>query len=540
MRLSRAFPTPARPLALSLAVALAPLLAQADPAADPPADARALLTTKCGACHLPVEGGGLNRIDQSRRSPEGWDMTIGRMIAAHGLTLTANERLSLVKYLADSHGLAPEESAPRRYLLERDFTRVETPDDKLVAQTCARCHSYGRIALQRRTEDDWRKLANFHVGQFPTIEIQQAGRDRNWWEIASQQIPKRLGSRYAFESEAWSDWLKHQVVAPTGSWRITGHRPGWGFYEGVATVAADGTDRFKVSMQMNYANGQQETAEGKAVLFTGYEWRATVRQGGQEIQQVFALTADGQTLKGRWFQPGIDSIGGTLEAVRADAGSMARLLAVQPAAIKAGTTQKVTLYGSNLKGEVALGDGISAKVLESTADKVVVEATAARGAEAGARAVRVGSAKLAAGLALYQTVDFIVIEPGQAMARVGANQGAMPKVPVQFESVAYAYGPDGKPGTDDDIRLGYMPATWSVDNATPYAVSMNDVHFAGKLDANGLFVPGEAGPNPQRKFHTNNAGDLEVTAVVQDGERKVQASKPLVVTVQRWNDPPVR
>lgn len=534
MRLYRAFSNPVRPLALSLAVSAIPLLAHADSSAD----AKALLNAKCGVCHLPVEHAGLNRIDQSRRTPEGWDMTIGRMVAAHGVRLTADERLTLVKYLADTNGLAPEESAGRRYLLERDFTQVETPDDKHVAETCARCHSYGRIALQRRTQEDWRKLASFHVGQFPTIEIQQGGRDRNWWDIASQEMPKALGSRYAFESDAWSNWRKHEKVAPTGNWRVTGHRPGWGFYEGTATVSAAGTDQYSISMQMDYANGKRESAEGKAILFTGYEWRATVKQGGQEIQQVFALSADGQRLKGRWFEPGVDSIGGTLQAVRVN--DQPQLAAVQPTYLKAGTSQKLTLYGTQLSGDVALGDGITTKVLERSPTKVVVEATASGAANVGVRKVSVGSASLDTGLAVYEVVDFIAIEPGQAMARVGANNGSMPKVPVQFEAVAYTFGPDGKPGTDDDIRLGYMPASWSVDNGTPYATSMDDLKFAGKLDANGLFTPGDAGPNPARKFHTNNAGDLKVTAVVSDGERKVEASKPLVVTVQRWNDPPIR
>lgn len=534
MRPHRAFSTPVRPLALSLAVSAIPLSAYADPATE----AKALLNAKCGVCHLPVENAGLNRIDQSRRTPEGWDMTIGRMVAAHGVRLTADERLTLVKYLADTNGLAPEETAGRRYLLERDFTQVETPDDKHVAETCARCHSYGRIALQRRTQEDWRKLASFHVGQFPTIEIQQAGRDRNWWDIASQEMPKVLGNRYAFDTQAWSTWREHKAVAPTGNWRVTGHRPGWGFYEGTATVSAIGTDRYSISMQMTYANGKHEIAEGKAVVFTGYEWRATVKQGNQEFQQVFALSADGQHLKGRWFEPGVDAIGGTLQAARV--GDQPQIVAVQPTYLKAGASQKVTLYGTGLTGDVALGDGVTAKVVERSPDKVVVEASAVEGAKVGIREVGVGAARLQAGLAVYHTVDFITIEPGQAMARVGANKGAMPKVPVQFEAVAYSFGPDGKPGTDDDIRLGYMPATWSVDNGTPYATSMDDLKFAGSMDANGLFMPGDAGPNPARKFHTNNAGDLKVTAIVSDGDRKVEASKPLVVTVQRWNDPPIR
>ncbi|MNO98001.1 hypothetical protein D3C76_897310 [compost metagenome] len=322
---------------------------------------------------------------------------------------------------------------------------------------------------------------------------------------------------------------------------MVGHRPGWGSYEGVATVESDGVERYRLKMQLSYANGKQETAEGKAVLYTGYEWRASVSQGGKEIQQVFTLSPDGQTLSGRWFEAGVDSIGGRLEAVRNGEGSKPRLLTVEPGFIKAGSTQRVTLLGSNLSGDVNLGADIEVlKVLESSADRLVVEARANRDGKDGERPASVGAASLARGLALYRKVDYLAIEPGQAMARVGDNGGSLPKVPVQFESVGYSVGADGKQGTADDVRLGYMPANWSVANLSAYAATMQDTRFAGTLEANGLFVPGDAGPNPQRKFSTNNAGDLKVTAVVDDDGHKVEASRPLVVTVQRWNDPPIR
>lgn len=537
MRAQSACAIPLRSLALSMAMAVVPTLAHADPAAE----AKALLNSKCMACHLPVEGKGLGRIDESRRTPEGWDMTIVRMTMAHGVQVTPAERQTLVKYLADTRGLAPEEAADRRYLLERDFTLIETPKDSLVAETCGRCHSYGRVALQRRTEEDWRKLAHFHVGQFPTIEIQAGGRDRNWWEIATGEVAGRLGKLYANDSEAWRKWQQHKAVSAEGSWRVVGHRPGWGAYEGVATVATEGNDHYKVKFQLNYANGKQEIAEGKAVLYTGYEWRATVKQGGEEIRQVFTLSADGQTLSGRWHQVGVDSIGGRLQAVRDGKDAPAQLLAVEPSHIKAGTSQRLELYGSNLSGEVNLGAGIEVlKVVERSPGKLVVEVRAAANAKDGERTVSVGKTRLEQGLALYRQLDYLVIEPGEALAYIGDNGGSRPKIPVQFESVGYAFGPDGKPGTADDIRLGYFPADWSVANRNDFAEQMRDVEFAGTLQPGGLFMPADAGPNPQRKFSTNNVGELQVTAVVNDAGRKVEASKPLVVTVQRWNDPPIR
>ena len=43
---------------------------------------------------------------------------------------------------------------------------------------CARCHSYARVALQRRDAAEWLKLVHFHLGQYPTTEYQAGGRDR--------------------------------------------------------------------------------------------------------------------------------------------------------------------------------------------------------------------------------------------------------------------------------------------------------------------------------------------------------------------------
>lgn len=524
-----------QPIALAISLALMPVVVHAESSAD----AKALLSSKCAACHLPVEGG-LNRIDQSRRTPEGWDMTIGRMIAAHGVRLEADERQTLVKYLADTHGLAPEETQKRRYILERDFTRIEDPDDKKVSETCARCHSYARIALQRRTPEDWKKLANFHVGQYPTIEIQQGGRDRDWWQIASQEMPKTLGNLYSYQSDVWSKWAAEAKSSAAGKWRVVGHRPGWGSYEGVATITGE-NDHYTLDMEINYANGKTEKGNGKAIVYTGYEWRANIKQGELQVAQVFQLSKDGKSLSGRWHEVGVDSIGGQFKAARIDGSATAQVLAVEPKAIKAGSTKKVTIYGADLSGKVNLGQGLTVThVVEESSDKVVVEVIADVGAKDGIRRVDVGDVTAERGIAVYNKIDYVSIEPDSAMARVGDGGGSRPKVPVQFEAVAYAAGPDGKKGTDDDLRLDYVPAKWTVANLNPGAEEMKDLEFAGNLGSGGLFIPGDAGPNPKRKYSTNNAGELEVTASVDDAGRVVKASKPLIVTVQRWNDPPVR
>jgi len=165
---------------------------------------------------------------------------------------------------------------------------------------------------------------------------------------------------------------------------------------------------------------------------------------------------------------------------------------------------------------------------------------AASGASVGLRDISVGSAKAANGLAVYDKVESVRVEPGEAIARVGGGGGPLPPVPAQFEAVAYLNGPDGEAGTDDDQRIGVMPATWSVDNFNEVAAEMKDTEYAGKITAGGLFEPAAAGLNPARPFSTNNAGDLAVKAVVDDEGRAVEGSGHLVVTVQRWNDPPIR
>ena len=134
-------------------------------------EAVAILNGKCAACHERTDGG-LARIKDQRKTPEAWDMTIVRMMQLHGVEVTDDERAALVKHLADTQGLAPAETADYRYILERVPGTIEDPPTDELGTMCARCHSYARVALQRRTEEEWRKLAHFHLGQYPTTEYQ--------------------------------------------------------------------------------------------------------------------------------------------------------------------------------------------------------------------------------------------------------------------------------------------------------------------------------------------------------------------------------
>lgn len=507
-------------------------------AATEAAASEALLRQKCTACHEPAADATLPRIDQGRRTPEAWDMTLVRMTQIHGVALTGEERRVLVKHLADTRGLAPQETEGWRYVLERRPGVVETPPEGDIATTCSRCHSYARIALQRRTEADWLKLSHFHLGQFPTAELQSGGRDRNWWEIASGPVVRQLGRLYPLDAGAWQRWQATPKADLAGRWRLAGHRPGRGSYEGHAVIVRKAPDSYELKLEMRYEDGALERGEGSATVFSGYEWRASLDQAGAAVRQVLALSEDGSKLAGRWFFTDADVLGGDLLAVRADGAP--RILSVQPAFVKAGTRRTVAVHGVGLEGEPSFGKGVRVeRVVSRTPETVVVEVRAAGNAATGARAVAVGRAQAEAALAVYRRIDHVRVVPENGLARLGGDGGTRPKLPAQFEAVAYANGPDGKPNTGDDVRIGVMPARWSADNLNAAARAMKDLSFTGTLDASGLFTPAAPGPNKARKFGTNNAGELKIVAAVKDGKRTVKGHAPLIVTVQRWVDPPI-
>lgn len=496
-----------------------------------------LLLRACGQCHAQAGTESLSRVVDQRKSPEGWSMTLARMVQLHGVKASGEEREAMVKYLADNYGLAPDEARPWRYMLERQPNVASEAADEELAVMCARCHSYGRVGLQRRSEADWRKLVHFHLGQWPTTEYQALARDRNWWEIASTGTPVKLAELFPLESASWKAWKARSAADLSGTWRFAGHQPGQGDFAGSMTLTALGGDRYDVAYQVNYAGGASLTGSGQGVLYTGYEWRATITLDTHDtIHQVLAL--DDGRLSGRWFRSDMSEIGADMTA--APQGTPA-VLAVQPGYIKRGATTVVEVQGAGLAGEVDFGPGI--KVVSTVAtspDGVRVSVRAAADAALGSRSVKVGKLESGPLFTVYDRVDSVRVAPESAIARVGGDGGTLDRVPAQFQAVGYMNGPDGKPGTEDDVRIGSLPAAWSVKNANEVAEMLKDTEFAGRMLGNGLFQPAAAGPNPRRPYGTNNAGDLTVEAVVRDGDATVSGSAHLIVTVQRWNDPLIR
>ena len=488
----------------------------------------ALLKSKCMGCHIPEGNDSYSRISHQRKTPEGWLMSIARMQVMHGLQIGDDERRTLVKYLADKQGLAPSETDGVRYAMERRLNTVEQFDEQL-GQTCGRCHSGARVALQRRPAKEWEHLVHFHLGQWPSLEYQAQARDRDWLELALKEMVPELAKRFPLDSQAWADWQKTKPKAEAlpGQWSFSGHMLAKGDVRGVMTVSADGGDSFKVEVKGQYADGSPFTGSGSAILYNGYEWRGNVKIGETSMRQVFAAL-NGE-MKGRMFEAEHDERGLDFSAAK---DGNAKLLAVQPAFIKAGSESELTLVGSDLKGAPDFGAGVQVvKVLESSPNQLRVKVKVATDAAPGLRSVVLGALK-GVDLAVYKDIAEVKVVPAFSIARVGDNGGSTPKVQGRFEAEAWGKGADGQP-----YRIGYLPAKWSVEPFDERAAEDEDVKYAGQMQKDGVFVPGAAGPNPERKMMTNNAGNLKVIAELEEGGHKGEGQ--LIVTVQRWNNPPL-
>lgn len=495
----------------------------AGPAMSAQPDGANIVRSYCLSCHTE-EGGKFSRISDQRKSPEGWHMTLNRMEHRRAVTLPLEHKRALIKHLADTQGLAPSEAEPYRYLLEQDTNVVEDTPEPYV-EMCARCHSSARFGLQRRTEDEWRLLVHFHLGQHPTLELHALSRDRPWMQLALTETVPQLAADYPLDSAAWQAWQRTPKPQLGGQWRLIGYVPGKGEFDARMTASTTTPDRFQLRVDGRYADGTPLRGEGSATVFTGYEWRADVNLDGMRMRQVMAASPEGAELSGRMFMRDANEIGGTARAVKEGAGS--QIVAVMPSHLRIGETGTITIAGSRLSGRVTLGEGVQVvEEISRSADRITVRARAS--GTAGLRDVAVGRARSNDMLAVYDRVARVQVSPENAIARIGGPGDAqMEKVRVSYRAIAYAAGANGQ----DELRLGYMPVKWTLEPADDDAAAAKDHMLAGSIDANGVFTPGDAGPNPARTMSGSNTGRLAVVATLASDPEPVEGRASLLVAV---------
>jgi quinohemoprotein amine dehydrogenase len=203
-----------------------------------------LVQKKCTGCHKN-DGGMVSRISYVRQAPEAWEETLWRHKRIHGLSITREEKESLILYFSDRHGLAPAEVAPYAYTLEKRDTK-EKVDNPVIVDVCVRCHSYAKTALQRRTPEEWPKLANMHEGVLPMWLYQL--QDVLDWDETLAACLKELAKRFPLETPEWKQWMGARPKAGEGKWVVAGYQAGKGAYGGEIAMKKTGDFAYSCSI----------------------------------------------------------------------------------------------------------------------------------------------------------------------------------------------------------------------------------------------------------------------------------------------------
>jgi len=545
----------------------------------------ALVIEKCGGCHKKDDKNSLSRISWERSTPEGWEEAIKRMVRLNGLTLTPPEARSIVKYLATYHGLAPEEAKPVMYMAEHRILDEAVPSEG-VRTACMGCHPMGRPLSWRRSKDDWKLLTNLHVAMYAQAEAAfrrfnfgpppAAGRGATPAPPQAQPVDEALtylGTNAPLQTPEWAAW-QARMRAPklAGRWLISAYIPGRGKYFGELVVEPGASlDEFTTRAKLtSVKDGSVMTRFGQGLVYAGYSWRGRSRVTltpplaastapddlSNEMRETLWFAPDQSHAEGRWFWGEYQEFGFDVKLERASSGSGGNsvgeptLLGVDKFSLKTGSQNaRLRLWGDNLPAQIApadldFGTGVTvAKIVSHTPGEVVIEVNVADNAVSGKRDIALRRSVLERAIAIYDKVDYVRVIPDASMARLGSE--THPKGYQQFEAIGYNRGADGKSHTADDVDLGPVDVTWSVEEFMA-VYGDDDKEFVGSLSASGFFTPASDGPNPKRKFSRNNYGDVWVVATAKN--EKDKEGKPLsgrsylVVTVPtyiKWDQPEV-
>lgn len=508
----------------------------------------------CGACHAPDSTGRMTRISYQRKTPEGWELSIRRMAALNGATFEPEAARAVLKYLSTQQGLAPEELRPGRFEVERRVIDYTYDAHRVTEETCRACHSMGRVITQRRTGDEWKLLIAMHRGFYPGVDFQgfRRGGPAAPGEDATHPMDaaiKHLTTAFPLYTPEWTAWSA--TMRPPrieGVWAMSGSEPGRGAFYGQITISRSGPadDEFTTEARYTYVNGAATvTRAGRAVVYTGYQWRgrSSEQTKDEPWREVMMIEPGWAAMSGRWYRGDYDELGMDVKLTRV--GNDVVLAGVFPTALRQGVSgQEIRVYGTNLPAgasaaAIDLGPGVHVeRVVSVTPDALTLSVRTDTDATIGRRDLFLAGAALRGAVVVHDTISRIKVTPLAGMARVGGI--VFPKQYQQFDVVAYHDGADGKADTPDDLELGPVPVTWSLEE---YGVTYDDddLRFVGQIDQRGFFTPAEDGPNPRRSGERNNVGDVWVVATYQperQGARPLRARAHLLVTVplyMRWD-----
>ena len=498
----------------------------------------------------------MGRLSYLRKSPEGWQASIRRMVSLHGVELEPEAAREIVRYLATAQGLAPEELRPGLFEVENRMVPFQY-SDRPTEETCSACHSMGRVITARRTPEEWQLLVATHRALYPLVDRQAfydtggPGALEDTAETAGHPVERaveHLSEAFPLHTPEWQAWSANlRPPRIEGTWALSGYEPGRGEVFGTVEVRSTTgqPDEFTTTASYVYPrDGGSVSRSGAGLVYTGYQWRGRSRGSGPaaELREVMMLDRGWAEMTGRWFTGPHDEFG--IDVTLRRVGNGPTISGIHPAALRAGAgVQEVHIYGANLPvdlraGGVDLGPGITVReVVSASPTRATLRVEVAGEARPGRRDFFLGGASLAEAVVVFDRIDRIEVSPELGLARVGGI--VVPKQFQQFEAIAFHDGADGEAGTADDLELGAVPVEWSLEEF-PVTYEDDDVQFVGHIDARGLFTPNEDGPNPARSRNRNNIGEVWVAATYRDpsqGERPLHGRAYLIVTAPlhiRW------
>ena len=514
-----------------------------------------LLHQKCTACHKPQPDGRLSRISYMRKTPEGWELSLKRMIRLNKVEVTPEEARQIVRYLANDHGLARSEAERALYEVERRVHWSEEDEEEELRATCGECHTLGRVYSERRDAEEWKLLKATHLAFFPLVNFQafQGGRrggggggggggSFNWESASEEEIREQMESRSSSSSSRgadradrvlsaltkelalftpeWEAWeVNRREVPIAGTWQVVGHEVGRGDVRGTLEITRSEEDTYETEWRLTYGDGAIVKRTGKGLLYAGYSWRGrsntTAPKQPPMLREVFLLNDEWDTFTGRLFTGEYNELGMDVTLHRRTGRS--RIFHVDGGVLRTPSEgNRVDLIGDGFpKGLTAedlyAGDGVTITDVQRVSEHLVqLKVDIADGAEHGRRFLSMGADRGPAGILIHDGIDYIKVTPGEGLARVGGEM--RPPMFERFEAIGMNRGEDGKRWTSDDVEVRVVPATWAIEEF-PIREDDDDAQYVGTIDAEtGFFTPGIDGPNPERRWSANNIGDVYVVA----------------------------
>jgi quinohemoprotein amine dehydrogenase len=512
----------------------------------------------CGVCHVPDAQGKMTRISYRRATPENWELTIRRMLSLNNAPITSEQARSILKYLADNHGLAPEEAKPVMFEADRSLTDFTYTANADTHNLCNKCHSMGRVLSERRTPEEWKLLVSMHRGVYPGIDGGSggfrsgggggggAGRGGTGAGRGTRQpmdlATDHLSTAFPLMSNEWVSWAAaRRPMSLAGRWTLSGYQVGLGPVYGEVTMTdvPGGADSVTTSTTFTYVkSGKTIKRTGKGLVYTGFQWRGRSAEAGEGTatwREVSFVERDQNTITGRWYTGAYDETGISVTLRRVNRDTL--VTGTNVPSLKAGAiAQTVRVYGANfppklVTGDVGFGAGVTVKTIGAvTPTMLTVTVDVAANAAVGPRDVLVAGAARPAALVVYDKVTGIKVQPRAGLARLGG--AVFPKRFEQFEAQAFSNGLDGKADTADDLMIGMVDASWSLEEYSA-TYKEDDLKFVGNLAKDtGLFTPNIDGPNPERSGNRNNMGDVWVVAsYTPPGGSALKGRAHLLVTV---------